>query len=160
MAGRSLYVLAGELLPILPPFVKTLLTRTLPLLLCIAVGAVLSWVSIYAFLFAVWVFHSVPAVRACEAVGSVILWPGKCIFDWLGGDQSAVFFDPVSLSGTNGLILGILFYCGFRGIWGRTERAAAERGEPRKLETKVNGERVSAGGNGSEPVSDSRLRNL
>ena len=100
---------------------KTFLTRTLPLLLCIAVGTALSWVSIYAFWFAVWIFHTVPAARACDAVGSFLLLPAKWVFELLGGDQSSIFFDPTSYSGTNGLILGILFYCGFRALWNRRE---------------------------------------
>jgi xanthine/uracil/vitamin C permease (AzgA family) len=104
-----------------PPFnlVKTFLTRTLPLLLCIAVGAALSWLSIYAFYFAAVLFHSVPVMRACDAVGSFLLSPARWIFAALGGDQSTIFYDPVAFSGTNGLILGILFYCVFRAILNR-----------------------------------------
>ena len=73
----------------------------------------LSWVSIYAFFFAARMFHSVPAVRGCDAVGSFILLPARWVFKLMGADQSAIFFDPISFSGTNGLILGVLFYCGF-----------------------------------------------
>jgi hypothetical protein len=117
--------------------VKTFLTRTLPLLVCIAAGILLSWVSIYAFWFAVWTFHSVPVARAIDAVGSFLLWPARWVTEWVGGDQTSVFFDPVSFAGTNGLILGILFYCVFRAIWKR--RAAVDHGQPavRRLEAKV-----------------------
>ena len=119
---------------------KTFLTRTLPLLLCIAVGTALSWASIYAFWFAVWIFHSVPAARACDAVGSFILLPAKWVFELLGGDQSSIFFDPNSYSGTNGLIVGILLYCAFRAVLNRREAAKGAEEEParaRRTEAKV-----------------------
>jgi hypothetical protein len=121
-------------------FVKTFLTRTLPLLVCIILGTALSWVSIYAFWFAVWTFHSVPAARAADAVGGFILLPARWIFEALGGDQSAIFFDPTSFSGTNGLIVGILFYCVFRAFLGRREAGKTvpqESGETRRIEAKV-----------------------
>jgi hypothetical protein len=94
--------------------VKTFLTRTLPLLVSIALGTVLSWVSIYAFWFGIWTFHSVPAARAADALGAFILIPAKWVFDMLGGDQSTIFYDPISFSGTNGLVVGILIYCVYR----------------------------------------------
>jgi hypothetical protein len=125
-APQSLYALAGDLLPQAASpsiFVKTLLTRTIPLLLSIAAGALLSWVSIYAFWFSV-VFHSVPALRACEAMGNFLLLPARGIFELTGADQSAIFFDPISFAGTNGLILGLLFYAAFRMIWNRRESKA------------------------------------
>ena len=93
---------------------KTLLTRILPLLLCILVGAVISWISFYAFWFGVWIFHTVPAARACNALGTFILWPARHLFSLLGADQSTIFADPISFSGSNGLILGILLYAIFR----------------------------------------------
>ena len=82
---------------------------------------ILSWVSIYAFWFAVWTFHSVPAARACDAVGSFILTPARAVFRLAGADQTEIFFDPISFSGTNGLILGVLSYAAFRSIWKRPE---------------------------------------
>ena len=117
--SRSPYGLAGELL--IPPrqFVNTFLTRTLPLLVCIAVGSAISWVSIYVFWFAIWIFHSVPAARAADAVGSFLLLPGRYVFQWSGGNQSSIFYDPISFSGTNGLVLGLIFYSIFRAIWTR-----------------------------------------
>jgi hypothetical protein len=120
--------------------VKTFLTRTLPLLLSIVVGTAISWVSIYAFWFAIWGFHSVPAARAFDALGAFILLPAKWVFELLGCDQSAIFFDPTSFSGTNGLIVGILIYSVFRAIWSRHEAAEALRHEPAgapRVEAKV-----------------------
>src|ERR1700733_9484865 len=72
-------------------FVKTLLNRILPLLVCIVAGTFLSWVSIYSFWFAIWRFHSVPVARACAAVGSCLLFPARHFFEWMGGDQTTVF---------------------------------------------------------------------
>lgn len=81
----------------------------------------MSWVSVYAWWFAVWTFHSVPAARACDAIGSSLLFPARWIFELMGADQSAIFFDPISFSGTNGLILGILLYSLFRALWSRQQ---------------------------------------
>jgi hypothetical protein len=122
--------------------VKTLSGRIIPLLFCIAVGAVVSWVSIYAFWFAVWTFHSVAAARAADAVGAFILYPARWVFELLGGDQSTIFYDPISFSGTNGLILGILLYSGFRGAVSRHENGKASvrpPEQPRRAEAKVRG---------------------
>lgn len=90
--------------------------RALPLLICIAAGMVLSWVAIYAFWFAVPIFHSVPAARFCDAAGRIFLLPARFIFNRMGGDQSALFFDPLSFSATNGLVLGVAFYAVLRVI--------------------------------------------
>jgi hypothetical protein len=123
-----------------PRSVKTFLTRTLPLLLCIAAGTALSWVSIYAFWFAIWTFHSVPVARICDALGGIVLFPAKWVFEFLGGDQSTIFFDPVAFSGTNGLILGVLLYCAFRAVLRRWEAGkGVEEGPalPRRVEAKV-----------------------
>jgi len=121
--------------------VKTFLTRTLPLLLCIAAGTVVSWVSIYAFWFAVWTFHSVPAARFCDAVGSFLLQPTHWIYELIGGDQSTIFVDPQSFSETNGVILGIVLYCLFRFVWNRREARKAAAPAPlvkeQSLEAKV-----------------------
>ncbi|HEX4085051.1 MAG TPA: hypothetical protein VHY22_09080 [Chthoniobacteraceae bacterium] len=101
---------------------KTLLTRVIPLLLCILTGFVVSWVAIYAFWFGVWIFHTVPAARAFDAVGRIILTPARLIYRAAGGDQSTPLFDPISYVGTNGLFLGIVFYSIFRNLYGRWER--------------------------------------
>jgi hypothetical protein len=119
---------------------KTLRTRILPLLFCIAVGTALSWVCIYAFWFAVWTFHSVPIARACDGVGQLILTPGKWVYQLLGGDQSTIFLDPTSFSGTNGLILGILFYSVFRAVLSRRVPEATPAQKPageRRVAAKV-----------------------
>ncbi len=141
MPGRCLYGLAGDLLISTPSSVKTFLTRTLPLLLCIAFGTALSWVSVYAFWFAVWTFHSVPVARAADAVGSFILFPARWVYELSGGDQSSIFFDPTSFSGTNGLIVGMIFYSLFRAVVRRRE--AGNRPDPKpapqspRIEAKV-----------------------
>lgn len=96
---------------------NTLRTRTLPLLASVAVCAALSWGAIYASWFAIWTFHSVPAMRVCEAAATLFLTPARCIFEWLGGDQTTQFFEPVPYSGTNGLVLGIILYSLLRGYW-------------------------------------------
>ncbi len=75
---------------------KTLLNRVLPLSLCILVGMAVSWVSIYAFWFGVWTFHTVPAARFCDALGNFILLPAHWFFELVGGDQSTIFVDPKS----------------------------------------------------------------
>ena len=95
---------------------KTFLTRTLPLILSIALGTAMSWASMYMFLFAVWMFHSAPAVRAATAVGDFLLLPGRWTFEAIGGDQTTQFYTPEAFAGTNGLLLGIIFYCIFRAI--------------------------------------------
>lgn len=99
-------------------------SHSVPVIFCVELGTSVSWVSIYMFCFAVWVFHSVPAVRACEAMGNFLLLPARGIFELTGADQSAIFFDPISFAGTNGLILGLLFYAAFRMIWNRRESKA------------------------------------
>ena len=81
-------------------------------LLCVAFASVLSYVAFYGFWFAARLFHSVPAVRACDAIGRVILSPARFIFYCAGGfgDQSMPLADPVSYSITNGTFLGALIY--------------------------------------------------
>ena len=103
---------------------------------------VVSWVSIYAFWFAVWTFHNVAAARAADAVGSFILYPGRWIFELLGGDQSAIFYDPISFSGTNGLVVGIVLYCVFRAGVRRRENGKTVEGTAngnRRVEAKARG---------------------
>ncbi len=94
----------------------------------------MSWVSIYAFWFGVWIFHTVPAARASDAVGKILLLPARSVFAALGGDQTAIFYDPVSFAGTNGLILGVFVYCLFRAFpMGRVNgRTAPVKPSPRQ----------------------------
>jgi hypothetical protein len=120
--------------------VKTLVTRIIPLLVCVAAGSVLSWVSIYSFWFAIWIFHSVPAARFCDAIGSALLFPGRQVFGLLGGDQNVIFFDPIPFSGTNGLILGIVFYSVFRAVlkgWEARKQVNGKPQEPNRVEAKA-----------------------
>ncbi len=101
---------------------------------------VVSWLSIYAFWFGVWTFHTVPAARFCDAIGSVILMPAHWVFQFLGGDQSTIFVDPKSFSETNGLIIGVLFYSIFRAFRPRHEPTPAPQRPPaetRRIEEKV-----------------------
>jgi hypothetical protein len=82
------------------------------LLVFIVVAFGLSWLSIYAFWFAAYGFHSVLAVRACEFIGSVVLLPVRVVF-WSFGDffdQSAPLTDPISYAGVNGVLLGAISY--------------------------------------------------
>jgi hypothetical protein len=104
------------------------------------VGTAISWASIYAFWFGVWTFHSVPAARLCDSVGNFILQPAHWFSEFMGGDQSTIFVDPTSFSGTNGLIIGLLFYGIFRAIMNHREAAKPIRRPPaetRRLETNV-----------------------
>jgi hypothetical protein len=113
---QSAYDWLKNCYPPKPYHVKTLLHRVLPLLFCILVGMVVSWVSIYAFWFGVWTFHTVPAARFCDAVGNFILQPAHLVFNLMGGDQSTLFLDPTSFSETNGLIIGVILYTIYRQI--------------------------------------------
>jgi hypothetical protein len=107
--------------------VKTLLNRVLPLLLCIAFGAALSWVSIYVYWFAIWTFHSVPIANACGALADFVLLPARWVNELQGFDQTAVFDHPNSYAADNGLVLGIIFYSIFRISWDRREAARQMR---------------------------------
>lgn len=95
---------------------NTLLTRVIPLLLLVLVGTLISWMAFYAWWFGVWIFHSVPAARTCVAVGDFILLPARHVFGFAGGDQSTIFADPFSFSGTNGLVLGMIMYILLRSV--------------------------------------------
>ena len=119
---------------------KTFQTRAIPLLLGIALGMAISWVSIYLFWFAIWTFHSVPMARFIAGIGTVILFPAQWITEFTGGDQSTVLYDPVSYAGTNGLVIGIILYCIFRAWLKRHERAKEMHqaaAAPRRVEARV-----------------------
>jgi hypothetical protein len=99
-----------------------------------------SWVSIYAFWFGVWTFHTVPAARFCDALGNFILLPAHWFFELVGGDQSTIFVDPKSFSEINGLIIGVFMYCIFRGIMkykGAAQPAQRPPAETQRIEAKV-----------------------
>ena len=101
---------------------KNILARSVQLLSSIAVGCIVSWVSLYAFFFGAWMFHSVTAARAADAIGSLLLLPGRMVFNWLlrslmgGDDPTAIFQNPIAYPGTNGLILGIILYSIWRAL--------------------------------------------
>ena len=121
---------------------KTLFGRIIPLLLSIVVGTVLSWVSIYAFWFAIWTFHNVAAAQAAGAVGDFVLRPAVWIFEWLGWGLTAIFDDPIVFAGTNGLVVGILIYCVFRAVVthrGNGKMVAGTPQESRRVEVKARG---------------------
>ena len=99
---------------------NTLRTRVIPLISSILIGFAVSWVSFFAFWFGVWIFHTVPGARACEALGDFILLPARLVYYLLSfgldADQSPPLVDPMPYIGTNGLILGVILYSGYRGV--------------------------------------------
>ena len=89
----------------------------------VAVFCCLSWMAVYAFWFGVWLFDSVPAARACDAIGKVFLLPAWC-FLWLAGgfnNPQAPLFDPVQYAMTNGALAGTVAYACCRRIFFRGE---------------------------------------
>ena len=82
----------------------------------IAVSFVLSWCAVYSFWIAARVFHSVAAVRAGDAIGSVILLPARTLLQFSGGilDQFTLLTDPLLYAQINAAVLGILAYAGCR----------------------------------------------
>jgi hypothetical protein len=78
------------------------------LLAFIGVAFVLSWLSVYAFWYAAFAFHSVPILRFCETVGSIILIPVRVVFWAFSGffDQTAPLTDPSSYAALNAVLLG------------------------------------------------------
>ena len=85
---------------------------------CIAFAFVLSYLAFYSRSFAARLFHSVPAVRASEAAGSVILYPAHFILSWFGGlfDQSTPDYRPIDYITFNAALLGVLFYACLRPV--------------------------------------------
>ncbi len=114
---------------------KTFLWRVLPLLLAILLGSILSWVSIYAFWFGVWTFHNVAAARACDWLGSILLLPAREVFVQFGADQTALFFDPVSYSVANGLLIGVVGSICIRAAWGWRRRGVEKGAEAQRAVT-------------------------
>lgn len=77
-----------------------------------AVSFVLSWCAVYSFWWAARLFHSVQAVRICDALGSVVLVPVRVLF-WLASDfvdQSMPLTDPLQYAIINAVLTGILAY--------------------------------------------------
>jgi len=93
------------------------------LLTCIFVSFVLSWGAIYSYWFSARIFHTVRAVRVCDAIGSVILAPVRVAF-WCCGDlfdQSAPLSDPISYVAVNAVLLGtIVYFCSRQWLFGKS----------------------------------------
>lgn len=78
----------------------------------ILVSYALSWLAVYNYWIGARWFHSVSAIRAGDAIGSVILAPVRLLF-WLAGDfvdQSAPLLDPKTYARINAALLGIIAY--------------------------------------------------
>jgi hypothetical protein len=107
------------------------------LLAFIGVALILSWFSVYAFWYAAFAFHSVPAVRFCEAIGSVILIPVRVVF-WMFGDffdQTAPLTDPSSYAALNAVLLGTIVYsCCRRFIFEKSSASQQEEQEPANVD--------------------------
>jgi hypothetical protein len=121
--------------------VKTFSDRILVLVICVAGAMVLSWVAIYAFWFAAWTFHSVPVIRFAEAIGDAFLTPAQWIFNYMGGDQTTIFDEPVRFAMFNGAATGIPLYFALRivGLWREAlaQHAPIPKSEQRRVEAKV-----------------------
>lgn len=89
---------------------------TATLFACIGVAFVLSWCSVYSFWIGARVFGSVAAIRAGDAIGSVILLPARLLLGLAGGlvSQTTHLTDPVLYAAINAVLLGILAYACFR----------------------------------------------
>ena len=87
----------------------------------------LSWFAVYGFWFAPRLFQSVPALRACEVAGTVILIPVRILF-WLVRDifdQSIPLSNPLAYAAVNGVLLGVIGYASCR-RWMFATRPRAE----------------------------------
>jgi hypothetical protein len=117
--------------------VKEGLRYSVALLAFIGVAFVLSWFSVFAFWYAAFAFHSVPAVRFCEAIGSTILIPVRVVF-WMAGDffdQTAPLTDPKSYAALNAVLLGSLIYsCCRRFLFAKSSVAPEEQAEPANVD--------------------------
>ena len=89
-----------------------------PMVLCIVFASVLSYFAFYSFWFSARWFHSVPVVRVCDKVGSIILLPARFVYFCSGRwtDQSLPLSDPLNYAITNGILLGTLIYSLMRPI--------------------------------------------
>jgi hypothetical protein len=92
------------------------LSRTVSFLVCILACVAVSWVSIYAFWFAVWTFHNVDAARTADFIGSAILFPARWILERFSYDETILLQTPVVYAGGNGLILGTVLYSLYRTV--------------------------------------------
>jgi hypothetical protein len=78
----------------------------------IGVAFILSWCSVYSFWIGARVFGSVTAIRAGDAIGSVILLPARLLFDLAGSlvSQTTLLTNPVLYATINASLLGIIAY--------------------------------------------------
>ena len=78
----------------------------------IAVAFVLSWCSVYSFWIGGYLLRSVRVVRIGDAVGQVILFPARTLFQFTGGmvDQFTLLTSPLLYATYNAALLGILAY--------------------------------------------------
>lgn len=82
------------------------------LLLFVLAAFLLSWLSVYSFWFGARVFHSVSAIRAGDAIGSVVLLPVRTLLRLTGGilDEMTLLTNPELYASINGALLGFLAY--------------------------------------------------
>jgi hypothetical protein len=95
-----------------PHLLKESIKYAACLLAFILVSYGLSWFAVYGYWISAFTFHSVSAVRICEAVGAVILLPVRVVF-WTFSDlfdQSAPLSDPTSYAAVNAVLLGAFLY--------------------------------------------------
>src|ERR1700744_5145054 len=94
------------------------------LALCMVFATVLSYFAFYSYWFGT-VFHSVPALHACNAAGSVVLFPVRLVFFCYGGllDQSTPYTDPWNYVMINAALLGLLLYSCLRPIIFRVKKS-------------------------------------
>lgn len=93
---------------------------------CVVFAFVLSYLSFYSYWYAALLFHSMPAVRACNAAGAVVLFPAHAVFFCFGGlfDQSTPDSDPMNYVMINAVLLGFLFYTCLRPVVFRGKKPA------------------------------------
>jgi hypothetical protein len=92
---------------------------------CVVFAFVLSHLAFFSYWYAARLFHSVPAVRASEAAGAVVLYPAHLVFSLFGGlfDQSTPDSDPVNYLMINAIFLGSLFYACLRPLVFRAKKS-------------------------------------
>jgi hypothetical protein len=84
-----------------------------------------SWCAIYSFWIAARLFHSVPAARAADAIGQIILLPGRLFLSrFESADQSSSLANPMLFALINGTLLGLLVYLLLRWLLPRFSQRA------------------------------------
>jgi hypothetical protein len=92
---------------------------------CFAVSFILSYTAFYNRSLSHHVFHTVRAVRACDSVAGVVLFPAHFLLSSFGGvfDQSTPDSSPMSFIMMNTVFLSILFYACMRPLVFRTRKS-------------------------------------